>query len=147
MDYPASITATENIVNENYNGLVASIRRRFTKYLGFTANYTWSKALGYYPFNPIDIKADYGVGGNSLAYGQDQSGEDRASIFNVGYTAVIPYGHGMLFGWRQSEHCKRCARWVGVRVAFGLWLQVCHLRLSFPAIHRSMLISAKCLTV
>jgi hypothetical protein len=54
--------------------------------------------LGYYPFNPINIKADYGVGGNSLAYGQDQSGEDRASIVNVGYTALIPFGRGMLFG-------------------------------------------------
>jgi outer membrane receptor protein involved in Fe transport len=91
-----------NMVNANYNGLIIGVKRRFTKYLGFTGNYTWSKTLGYYQYNPVDLKADYGVGGNTNAFFEGDSGMNRAGVFTIGYTAVVPFGRGMTFGSDSS---------------------------------------------
>jgi outer membrane receptor protein involved in Fe transport len=91
-----------NMVNQNFNGLVVGVKRRFTKYLGFTGSYTWSKVLGYYQYNPVDLKSDYGVGGNTNAYFEGDSGINRASVFTLGYTALLPYGRGMRFGAGSS---------------------------------------------
>jgi outer membrane receptor protein involved in Fe transport len=91
-----------NMVNANYNGLVVGVKRRFTKYLAFTGNYTWSKTLGYYQYNPIDLKSDYGVGGNTNAYFEGDSGINRTNVFTLGYTALVPYGRDMLFGSNSS---------------------------------------------
>ena len=91
-----------NMVNANYNGLVVGVKRRFTKYLAFTGNYTWSKTLGYYQYNPVDLKSDYGVGGNTNAYFEGDSGINRTNVFTLGYTALLPYGRGMLFGADSS---------------------------------------------
>jgi outer membrane receptor protein involved in Fe transport len=91
-----------NIVNANFNGLVVGVKRRFTKYLGFTGNYTWSKTLGYYQYNPVDLKSDYGVGGNTNAYFEGDSGMNRANVFTLGYTALVPYGRGMRYGANSS---------------------------------------------
>ena len=97
-----SINLQGNMVNANYNGLLIGVKRRFTKYLGFVGNYTWSKTLGYYQYNPVNLKSDYGVGGNTNAYFEGDSGMNRANVFTLGYTAVLPYGRGMRFGTNSS---------------------------------------------
>ncbi len=87
-----------NEVNENYNGLVAKLNRHFSRYLGLSSNYTWSKTLGYYQFNPVDLKSNYGPGGNTNAYFEGDSGIDRAHIWTAQYTLLLPFGRGMKYG-------------------------------------------------
>jgi len=87
-----------NIVNENYNGLIAKLNRHFSKYFGISSNYTWSKTLGYYQFNPVDLKSNYGPGGNTNAWFEGDSGIDRAHIWTAQYTFLLPFGRGMRYG-------------------------------------------------
>jgi outer membrane receptor protein involved in Fe transport len=87
-----------NIANENYNGLVVKVNRHFSKYVGFSSNYTWSKTLGYYQYNPVDMKSNYGPGGNTNAYFEGDSGIDRASIWTAQYTILFPFGRGLKYG-------------------------------------------------
>jgi len=91
-----------NIANENYNGLVVKVNRHFSKYVGFSSNYTWSKTLGYYQYNPVDMKANYGPGGNTNAFFEGDSGIDRASIWTAQYTLMLPFGRGMKYGSGMS---------------------------------------------
>jgi outer membrane receptor protein involved in Fe transport len=93
-----AINLQGNEVNENYNGLVAKLNRRFAKYVGVSSNYTWSKTLGYYQYNPVDLKSNYGPGGNSNAYFENDSGIDRAHIWTAQYTVLLPFGRGMKYG-------------------------------------------------
>jgi len=50
----------------------------------------------------VDLKSDYGVGGNTNAYFEGDSGINRTSVFTLGYTALLPYGRGMRFGANSS---------------------------------------------
>jgi outer membrane receptor protein involved in Fe transport len=87
-----------NCVSSNYNALAIGLTKRFSKYYTLTSNFTWSKMLGYYQYNPVDTAVNYGVGGNTNAYFESDAGIDRAAVWNLGYSIVLPYGPGLRWG-------------------------------------------------
>ena len=78
--------------NTNYNGLLVSLRRRFTKGLGFGINYTWSHNFSDY--------VDNLTGGSTPANAYNYSLERSNSPFDVRHrfvangTYLLPIGQG-----------------------------------------------------
>jgi hypothetical protein len=71
----------QQFVNSNYNSLQLDAVHHFTKSLEFSANYTWSKTMGYYsPF------ATYY--NNALQYGT--ASYDRTNVFRFYYVYSLP---------------------------------------------------------
>jgi len=76
----SSITL-QQFVNSNYNGLQVAAVHRFSKNLELNANYTWSKALSYYP--PYATYHD-----NRLQYGLQPF--DRTNVLRFYYVYTLP---------------------------------------------------------
>jgi hypothetical protein len=89
-----------NCVSSNYNSLQIDVRRTYSRWLTFTSNLVWQKYMGYMSDDPVNRKVDYGPGGasydimGSWAYG----GIDRALVWNLAHTFMLPYGPGMHWG-------------------------------------------------
>ena len=79
---------TANEATNNYNALQASVTKRFSNRLGFTAAYTWSKALDEvtgesYLLNNIDRQRNYGL-----------ADFDRKHMFTFSHIWELPFGTG-----------------------------------------------------
>jgi hypothetical protein len=73
--------------SSNYNALQVRAERRFSGVYSLLASYTWSKTLDFGEFGtPTDqynARLDYGL-----------AGFDRASVFTLAHTFVLPFGKG-----------------------------------------------------
>jgi hypothetical protein len=99
-----AINDQETEFNSNYNGLQASLQKRFSNNSIFNVNYTWSHALtnadGDFatPQDQYDLAAEYGP-----------AEFDRRQILNLNYVYMLPFfktqtgfeGH-VLGGWEVS---------------------------------------------
>lgn len=88
-----TINSVNNDSNQNYNALIISGDKRFSKYYSLTSNLSWSKALGYRVINQVNRSVNYGVGQTTTG-----AGIDRALVWNLGYNISLPYGPGLRFG-------------------------------------------------
>jgi hypothetical protein len=99
----AQISGTESNGTQQYHGMQATLRKRFSQGLEFQANYTWSKgmsdAIGYY--------GEGGQAGSQSAYWQylyDRKAEwgptyfDATHMFNFSHVYELPVGKGRAFG-------------------------------------------------
>ncbi len=84
-----AISYNENSAHSKYNGLEASLVRRFSRGLSFEVSYTWSKAMGHPEGNPLDSR------NKNLDYGLLDL--DRTHMFSVNYVWELP-----LFRRRQD---------------------------------------------
>ncbi len=90
-----SSLTVQQFVNSNYNALQIAVVHRFSKNLELSANYAWSKSLGYYsPF------ATYY--NNALQYGLQPF--DRTNVLHLYYVYTLP---NVGAGWKF-----RPAHWV-----------------------------------
>jgi hypothetical protein len=71
----------QQFVNSNYNSLQIEAQHRFTKSLEISANYSWSRTLGYYP--PFATYYN-----NALQYGTQPF--DRTNVFRFYYVYNLP---------------------------------------------------------
>jgi hypothetical protein len=95
----SSITL-QQFVNSNYNALQVSGVHRFAKNLELSANYAWSKSLGYYP--PFATYYN-----NKLQYGVQPY--DRTNVLRFYYVYDLPHvsshwkpAHWILDNWQLS---------------------------------------------
>jgi hypothetical protein len=103
--YYSTLSLSDGGANANYNGLLASVRHRFSSSYTLLANYTWSHCINEGNFvgtlagagyqNPYDRNADRG----SCAF-------DLRHIFNLSLVAATPRfagnraAHYLLSGWQ-----------------------------------------------
>jgi hypothetical protein len=97
------ISGTEACGNQRYDGLQATLRKRFSKGLEYQVSYTWSKgmsdAIGYY--------GEGGQAGSQSAYWQnlyDRAAEWGPTYFDATHTFIgsavyeLPFGRTRTFG-------------------------------------------------
>ena len=82
--------------NSNYNALQIKFSKRFSRNYSILSSYTWGKARNFGEFQPdtdqYNRLRDYGP-----------TVFDRASIFTLGHTIQLPYGHGQHWGSNASR--------------------------------------------
>lgn len=83
-NYPTLGTLNQTIFNglSNYNGLQATLRKRFSRGLLFGVSYTWSRAMALLAFDPL-VANNY-----SRNYGPQ--GADRRQTLGVNYSYDFP---------------------------------------------------------
>jgi TonB-dependent receptor-like protein len=93
-----------NCSSSNYHAMQFSAEKRFSKGYSFNSSYTWAKALdhqlggfgwGEPDRDPYNRAGAYGI-----------STYNRASVWTLGHTWVLPYGQGMPFG-NNAKGVKR----------------------------------------
>lgn len=76
--------------SSNYNGLQLKAEKRMSQNLLFLATYTWSKTIDFgefgTPTNQYNANLDRGL-----------ATFDRASVFTLGHTYILPFGKGQRF--------------------------------------------------
>lgn len=84
------------IGKSNYNGLIATLRKRMSRGLTFNASYTFSKTLD----QNISNQNQAGIYSNSYFPNVDYGPSlfDRKHIFNASYLYELPLGRGHRFG-------------------------------------------------
>jgi TonB dependent receptor-like, beta-barrel len=93
----AAFGLTQGIFNKcdcessDYNALQAKFTKRFSRNYSVLASYTWSKTLDF---------GEFGTDTNQFNYRMDHGPAvfDRASIFTIGHTVLLPFGRGQHFG-------------------------------------------------
>jgi hypothetical protein len=78
-------------VNSNYNALQIKFTKRFSRHYSILSSYTWAKALDFGEFGTESNQYDYHVDHGPAVF-------DRASIFTLGHTVLLPFGHGQRWG-------------------------------------------------
>jgi hypothetical protein len=82
----------------NYNALQVEVRRRFSRDLGFQANYTWSKALGFGVQGAVDqLRQDFPVDVNNLRLDYRRQLFDVPHAFKANVIYELPFGEGRLY--------------------------------------------------
>jgi hypothetical protein len=85
-----------NCMSSNYNSFQFVVEKRFSKSYSLNSSYTWAKALdrqlGGFGWseqatNPYDANGSYGI-----------STYNRASVWTLAHTWVLPYGKGTPYG-------------------------------------------------
>jgi hypothetical protein len=95
LPYPSlggPITTQGNFENSNYNGLLITLNKRLRNGLSFTANYTWSKALGYTSGDNDDVQDIH-----NLRYQYSYTNFDQPQVFNFSGVYDLPVGPGKHF--------------------------------------------------
>ncbi len=80
----------------DYNALQVEVRRRFSKSLGFQANYTWSKAYGF-GVGTQQQRQDFPFDLNNLNYDKRRLLFDTTHNFKANVTYDLPFGDGQMF--------------------------------------------------
>jgi len=81
-----------------YNALQVEVRRRFSKALGFQANYTWSKALGFGVQGAVDqLRQDFPEDINNLSIDKRRQLFDTPHAFKANVVYDLPFGDGRWF--------------------------------------------------
>ncbi len=85
-----------NCESSDYNALQAKFTKRFSRNYSVLASYTWSKSLDF---------GEFGTDTNQFNYRMDHGPAvfDRASIFTIGHTVLLPFGRGQRFGSDASS--------------------------------------------
>jgi Carboxypeptidase regulatory-like domain/TonB dependent receptor len=79
-----------NCESSDYNALQAKFTKRFSRNYSVLASYTWSKSLDF---------GEFGTDTNQFNYRMDHGPAvfDRASVFTIGHTVLLPFGRGQRF--------------------------------------------------
>jgi Carboxypeptidase regulatory-like domain len=79
-----------NCESSDYNALQAKLTKRFSRNYSILASYTWSKTLDF---------GEFGTDTNQYNYRNDHGPAvfDRASVFTIGHTVLLPFGRGQHF--------------------------------------------------
>lgn len=85
-----------NDAYSDYNALQLEVRRRFSKSLGFQANYTWSKAYGF-GVGTQQQRQDFPFDVNNLNYDRRRLLYDTTHNFKTNVTYDLPFGDGQRF--------------------------------------------------
>ncbi len=96
------ITSTAPAARANYNALQATVEKRFSSGLQFTANYTWSKAMNY--------NGTYFAHNPRVEYGPNDTNRSNVFVMNAVYD--LPFGKGKML-------MSNANRWVNY--AIGGW--------------------------
>jgi len=81
-----------------YNALQVEVRRRFSKALGFQANYTWSKALGLGVQGAVDqLRQDFPTDVHNLSIDKRRQLFDTPHAFKANVVYDLPLGDGRWF--------------------------------------------------
>ncbi len=79
-----------NCESSDYNALQTKFTKRFSRNYSLLASYTWSKSLDFGEFGTDTNQFNYRVDHGPAVF-------DRASIFTVGHTVLLPFGRGQRF--------------------------------------------------
>ncbi len=79
-----------NCESSDYNALQAKFTKRFSRSYSLLASYTWSKSLDFGEFGTDTNQFNYRVDHGPAVF-------DRASVFTIGHTALLPFGRGQRF--------------------------------------------------
>jgi len=82
-----------NDASSTYNALQVEVRRRFSKDLGFQANYTWSKAYGF-GVGTQQQRQDFPFDLNNLSYDKRRLLFDTPHAFKANVVYDLPFGEG-----------------------------------------------------
>lgn len=96
--------------NSSYNALQAKFVKRFSANYSLLTSYTWSKALDFGEFGTESDQYNYRLDHGPAVF-------DRASIFTVGHTVMLPFGHGQRWGANSSGWVNAILggwQWTGV---------------------------------
>jgi hypothetical protein len=78
-------------VSSDYNALQTKFTKRLSHNYSVLASYTWSKTLDFGEFGTDTNQFNYRVDHGPAVF-------DRASIFTIGHTVLLPFGRGQRFG-------------------------------------------------
>ena len=90
----------DNSAYSTYNALQLEVRRRFTKSLGFQANYTWSKAYGF-GAGTGQLRQDFPEDLNDLDRDRRRLLWDTTHNFKANVVYGLPFGDGR---WLDPEN-------------------------------------------
>jgi hypothetical protein len=76
--------------SSGYNALQVKFTKRLSRNYSVLASYTWSKTLDFGEFGTSTNQNNYRVDHGPALF-------DRASVFTLGHTALLPFGHGQRF--------------------------------------------------
>ncbi len=79
-----------NCESSDYNALQAKFTKRFSRSYSVLASYTWSKSLDFGEFGTDTNQYNYRVDHGPAVF-------DRASVFTIGHTVLLPFGRGQHF--------------------------------------------------
>jgi hypothetical protein len=99
-----------NDADSDYNALQVEVRRRFSKDLGFQANYTFSKAYGF-GVGTAQQRQDFPFDLNNLNYDRRRLLFDTTHNFKANVTYDLPFGDGKRFDPENSVLEKLAAGW------------------------------------
>jgi hypothetical protein len=77
-------------VSSDYNALQVKLTKRFSRSYSLLASYTWSKSLDFGEFGTPTNQYNYRVDHGPAVF-------DRASVFTLGHTLLLPFGRGQRF--------------------------------------------------
>ena len=77
-------------VSSDYNALQVKLTKRFSRNYSLLASYTWSKSLDFGEFGTPTNQYNYRVDHGPAVF-------DRASVFTLGHTLLLPFGRGQRF--------------------------------------------------
>jgi len=92
----AKFGLTQDIFNKcdcessGYNALQVKFTKRFSRNYSVLASYTWSKSLDFGEFGTETNQYNYRVDHGPALF-------DRASVFTIGHTVLLPFGRGQRF--------------------------------------------------
>jgi hypothetical protein len=93
----AAFGLTQDIFNKcdcqssGYNALQVKFVKRLSRNYSVLASYTWSKSLDFGEFGTSTNQYNYRVDHGPAVF-------DRASVFTLGHTVLLPFGRGQRFG-------------------------------------------------
>ncbi len=76
--------------SSDYNALQVKFNKRFSRNYSVLASYTWSKTLDFGEFGTSTNQNNYRVDHGPALF-------DRASIFTLGHTLLLPFGRGQRY--------------------------------------------------
>ncbi len=76
--------------SSGYNALQVKFTKRFSRNYSVLASYTWSKTLDFGEFGTSTNQNNYRVDHGPALF-------DRASVFTLGHTVLLPFGRGQRF--------------------------------------------------
>ncbi len=84
-----------NCQSSGYNALQLKLTKRFSRNYSILASYTWSKTMDFGEFGTSTNQYNYRVDRGPAVF-------DRASIFTIGHTVLLPFGRGQHFASNAS---------------------------------------------
>lgn len=115
----AAFGLTQDIFNKcdcessDYHALQIKFTKRFSRNYSILSSYTWAKALDFGEFGTESNQYNYRVDHGPAVF-------DRASIFTLGHTVLLPFGRGQRWGadWGRAVNAILGGwEWTGITTA------------------------------